>query len=288
MVDDDGSRVVVVSVDVESDPAMFVAGHSGIEEGLPRLAELFSAHDIPADYFFTLDAAQRVPDFLREQARGGGWFGSHGVQHVPAHYNQQPISWQERTLDDATEGLTALAGARPRMFRAPNFSVSAAILRCADDLGYEVDSSVLPGRVKRRYRVLPIVDHRRAPRNPYHPDKSDPCKPGSLRLWEVPVTENPVAPGAPIGLGFVNNERPEVVLRAIRDSSGLVITILCHPWEAIDLGKRYPGLPQWLTSACTPDLSSFGAVLQSLRLEYEIKRLQDVVPRLGGAEGDFG
>src|SRR5207247_10938480 len=140
VVDDDGSRVVVVSVDVESDPAMFVAGHSGIEEGLPRLAELFSAHDIPADYFFTLDAAQRVPDFLREQATDGGWFGSHGVKHSPAHYSQQPIFCQERTLDDTTEGLTALAGARPRLFRAPNFSVRAAMLGSADDLGYAVDS----------------------------------------------------------------------------------------------------------------------------------------------------
>src|SRR2546425_10481485 len=88
---DDGSRVVVVSVDVESDPAMFVAGHSGIEEGLPRLAELFSAHDIPADYFFTLDAAQRGPDFLREQATDGGRFGSDCVKHSPAHYRLQPI-----------------------------------------------------------------------------------------------------------------------------------------------------------------------------------------------------
>ncbi len=283
MVDDDGSRFVVVSVDVESDPAMFVAGHSGIEEGLPRLADLFRANEIPADYFFTLDAAERVPDFLHEQATGGGWFGSHGVQHVPAYYSRQCSSWQDRTLDDATQGLTALAGARPRMFRAPNFSVSATILRCADDLGYEVDSSVLPGRLKRRYRVFPVVDHRRAPRNPYHPDERDPCKPGSLRLWEVPVTENPVAPGAPIGLGFVNNERPEVVLRAIRESSGLVVTILCHPWEAIDLGKRYPDLPPWLTSTCTSDLRSFGAVLQSLRSEYEITRLQDVVPRFRAA-----
>jgi len=78
------------------------------------------------------------------------------------------------------------------------------------------------------------------------------------------------------------------VLRAIRDSSGLVITILCHPWEAIDLGKRYPGLPPWLTSTCSPDLRSFGAVLQSLRSEYEIVRLQDVVPRLGRTGGALG
>ncbi len=285
MVDDEPSRVVVVSVDVESDAAMFVAGHSGLDEGLPRLVDLFRSFDIPADYFFTLDAAQHIPDFLHEQAAGGRWFGSHGVRHVPAFYGRQPVSWQERTMDDATEGLTALASARPRMFRAPNFSVSPAILRSAEDLGYEVDSSVLPGRVKRLYRIFPVVDHRGAPREPYHPNERDPRRRGSLRLWEIPVTENPAAPGGPIGLGFVNAEGPETALRAVRDSSGRVITILCHPWEAVDLGKRHPNAPSWLAATCKEDLRSFGTLLQTLRSEYEFQPLQDVVHGLGGTGG---
>lgn len=287
MVDDGGSRVVVVSVDVESDAAMFVAGRSGLEEGLPRLADLFRRHDIPADYFFTLDAAQCVPEFLREQAAGGRWFGSHGVHHAPAFYGRQPISWQERTMDDATAGLTALAGTRPQMFRAPNFSVSPVILRSADDLGYEVDSSVLPGRVKRRHRVFPAVDHRGAPREPYHPNPRDPCRPGALRLWEIPVTENPAAPGGPIGLGYVNAEGPEAALRAVRDSSGRVVTILCHPWEAVDLGARHPNLPSWLAATCKADLRSFDAFLRSLRSEHEFEPLRDVVLRLGSGQGSF-
>jgi peptidoglycan/xylan/chitin deacetylase (PgdA/CDA1 family) len=288
VVDDDRSRVVVVSVDVEPDPAMFVSGHSGLDEGLPRLADLFRRQDIPADYFFTLDAAQRIPDFLREQATGGRWFGSHGIHHAPAFYGRQPISWQERMMDDATEGLAGLAGARPRMFRAPNFSVSGAILQAAVDLGYRVDSSVLPGRVKRRYRVFPVVDHRGAPRDPYPPDERHPPRPGNLRIWEVPVTENPCAPGGPIGLGFVNAERAETALRAVRESSGWVITILCHPWEAVDLGKRHPNLPPWLATTCREDLRSFETFLQSLRSEYEFQPLRTVVDGLGAQGSGLG
>src|SRR5205823_9649367 len=150
--------------------------------------------DIPAEYFFTLDAAQLVPDFLREQAANGGWFGSHGVRHRPAHYAREPVSWQERMIDDSTAGLTGLAGTRPRLFRAPNFSVSPRILLALDKLGYEADSSVLPGRVKGRLPFR-IMDYRGAPHEPYHPDPRDVRKDGSLNLWEVPVTENPRAPG---------------------------------------------------------------------------------------------
>ena len=280
MVDDGSQRVVVVSVDVEPDVAMFVEGHVGLEEGLPRLADLFRRLDIPADYFFTLDAAQLVPDFLREQAAHGGWFGSHGVRHAPAHYAREPVSWQERAIDDSTAGLTGLAGTRPRLFRAPNFSVSPVILRALDGLGYEADSSVLPGRVK-RHALFRIVDYRGAPREAYHPNTLDVCKAGAIRLWEVPVTENPRSPGGPIGLGFVHSEGAEPALRAVRESVGTILTILCHTWEAIDLRRLHPNLPAWLTATCRANLQPFGAFLESLRSEYEFRSLRDIVRDLG-------
>ncbi len=280
MVDSSFHRVVVVSVDVEPDAAMFVEGHVGLEEGLPRLADLFRRLDIPADYFFTLDAAQIVPDFLREQAANGGWFGSHGVRHVPAHYAREPVSWQERMIDDSTAGLTGLAGTKPQLFRAPNFSVSSAILRALERLGYAADSSVLPGRVKRQ-PLFRIVDHRAAPREPYHPDARDFCKAGSLTLWEIPVTENPRAPGSPIGLGFVHAEGVEKALSAARESDGAIVSILCHTWEAIDLGVLHSDLPAWLTATCRANLQPFEAFLESLRSEYDFQSLRDVIRDLG-------
>ncbi|HYT00835.1 MAG TPA: polysaccharide deacetylase family protein [Thermoplasmata archaeon] len=276
MVDSSPHRVVVLSVDVEPDVAMFAEGHVGLEEGLPRLADLFRRRDIPADYFFTLDAAQMVPDFLREQAANGRWFGSHGVRHTPAHYALEPVSWQERAIDDSTAGLTGLAGTKPQLFRSPNFSVSPAMLRALDRLGYRADSSVLPGRVKRR-RLFRIVDHQAAPREPYHPHAHDFRRAGSLNLWEVPVTENPRAPGGPIGLGFVHAEGPETALYAARESVGTILTILCHTWEAIDLGRLHPDLPAWLTATCRANLQPFEAFLESLQSEYEFRSLRDII-----------
>ena len=284
MDDERRPRIVVVSVDVEPDVAMFVGGKAGLEEGLPRLADLFRRLDIEPDYFFTLDAARQVPDFLREQSLDGRWFGSHGVRHLPTHYSLESPTWQERMIDDATAGLTGLAGAKPRLFRAPNFSVSPVMLRALDTLGYEADSSVLPGRLKRGH-FFRVVGHRGAPREPYHPSARDVRKAGSLRLWEVPVTENPHSPGGPIGLGFVHALGTERALHAVRDSAGSVITILCHTWEAIDLARLYSGLPAWLTTTCSGNLEPFRKFLESLQSEYDFGSLREVVGNLGTGGG---
>src|SRR5439155_2520340 len=131
-------------------------------------------------------------------------------------------------------------------FRAPNFSISPAIVQTLESLGYRADSSVLPGRKKKLYHVLPLLDHRGAPRVPYHPDGGDPRREGELRLWEIPVTENPLATGGPIGLGFINALGPGEALKAVALTSAPLVTILCHTWEAIDLGQCYEGLPGWL------------------------------------------
>ena len=285
MTSDGSPRTVLVSVDVEPDVAMFVKGKKGLAEGLLRLRDVFDACDVPADYFFTCDAAVAVPDFVREIVAGGHWLGCHGLDHATDYYSRRPEAWQRRAIQEATAGLAGIAGRPPRLFRAPNFSVSPIILQTLDRLHYAADSSVLPGRRKKRYRVLPLLDHRAAPTEPYHPSPTDPCAPGDLGLLEVPVTQNPLAPGGPIGLGFVNACGPQEGLRAIQESEGRVITILCHTWEAIDLGREYPGLPVWLSETCRSDLRGFAEFLKAIRQEYRLGRLQDVVHRARGTAG---
>lgn len=273
--------LIVLSVDVEPDAAMFVRGTTGLTEGLPRLTELFDRLDVPADFFFTLDAARQVPDFVRELASTGQWLGCHGRDHETAYYSRKSATWQARALQEATAGIRSLSAQDPRLFRAPNFSISGSLLAELDRLGYAADSSVLPGRRKKRYRLLPVVDHRLAPREPYHPDSRNPCAHGTLRLWEMPVTENPFAPGGPIGLGFVNMAGEDRAYKAVEDARGRLITILCHPWEAIDLGRHYAGLPDWLSRACRSNLAGFEHFLHALRKAYTFVRIQDV---LGGEE----
>jgi len=270
-------RTVVVSVDVEPDVALFVDGKLGLKDGLDALVNLFRRLDIPVDYFFTLDAARIVPDFAREQARESGWVGCHGLLHRPPYYSRRSNRWQKQTVTEATRGIKEIAGRNPEMFRAPNFSVSPAILQVLESLGYQADSSILPGRYKKIYHMLEATDHRTAPRAPYHPSSSDPCAEGRMKIWEFPVTENPTSPGAPIGLGFVNFSTVAVALQAISASVGPVVTVLCHPWEAIDLRTAYAGLPEWLASSCRSDLRPFEAFLRGVAKDYDFARLRDFI-----------
>lgn len=256
---------------------MFVQGTAGLTEGLPRLADTFRRLEIPADYYFTLDAARLVPDAVRGLAAGGQWIGSHGYDHATPYYSRMPESWQVNAVRQATEGLEAIAGQRPKIFRTPNFSIGSATLRELDQQRYSADSSVLPGRRKKRLRLLTVVDHRGAPRQPYHPSADNPLVRGGLRLWEVPITENPLAPGGPIGLGFVNAMGADRTCKAIQMSKGPITTLLCHTWEATDLHRLYPNVPDWVAKLGKSNLESLERVLRYLQERYEFKRLQDIL-----------
>ena len=71
-----------------------------------------------------------------------------------------------------------------------------------------------------------------------------------------------------------------MALRAAHESAGTILMILCHTWEAIDLGRMHPDLPLWLTATCRADLTPLEAFLESLRSEYEFWSLREVVRNL--------
>lgn len=99
-----------------------------------------------------------------------------------------------RKLEVLTEAIRAPFG-QPVSYRAGRYGFKGAHVRVLEDLGYRVDTSVTPFEDWRATRGLPInerglggIDYRRAPLDPYHPDYGDVTRPGTARLWEVPVT----------------------------------------------------------------------------------------------------
>ncbi|MEK6852200.1 MAG: polysaccharide deacetylase family protein, partial [Candidatus Thermoplasmatota archaeon] len=121
----------------------------GIEDGLPKLLSLFEKHGVRANFFATSDLCSRHPDALREIVRRGHVLGCHGESHDVAYLSSRSYRWQVASIRRATESLEACTGVRPRGFRAPNFSANGATIRALERLGYDYDSSVLPGRVVR-------------------------------------------------------------------------------------------------------------------------------------------
>jgi hypothetical protein len=239
-----------VSVDVEEDlPGILPYGVRGIEEGLPALLDILDDLHLRADFFFLASVAREYPDLVREVASKGHAVGNHGLDH--GLLCQKPIEVQRKDIRVSTRALTDLAGVRPVMFRAPNFSVDDFTLAILEDEGYLIDSSVLPGRLLRRvFRNL--YDHRRAPSRPYHPRLRTSDTRG--RLLEIPVTANPLRPGAPLGQGALNVNGPTKLLEIVRSLSVGVFVFLIHPWELVDLALWYPSLPSGYSDACSRDL----------------------------------
>jgi glycosyltransferase involved in cell wall biosynthesis len=259
-------RRVVVTVDLEKDYHTEGESWRGVDEGLPRMLEVFARHGVRAHVFATADLTRHHAEALRRLVREGHLLGCHAESHDVAYLSSKPPAWQARTLARATEALEACTGRRPDGFRAPNFSANGATLRALARLRYRYDSSVLPGRVVRLKRAIPILDHLVAPRDPYVPSEMDPALPGRSRLVEFPVTENPLAPGGPIGLGFLHAYGVEKALEAVSRSAGDPCVFLIHPWELVEPPRGRA--PPWMKAGCRPDPAPLDAFLSRVGAEH--------------------
>ena len=269
---------VVVTVDLEVDYHAPGGSVRGLEEGLPKLLELFGRHGIRATVFATADLCVRHSSVIREVVSRGHELGCHGQSHDVEYMSGRSLDWQRETIRGATDALEKAAGVRPKGFRAPNFSADGDTIRVLEELGYRYDSSVLPGRVVRGMRVVRRLDFRVAPRDPYRPSREDPALPGDARIWELPVAENPRSPGGPIGLGYVNAFGVEATLDAVAGSAADPCIFLIHPWELVD---PPPGkVPRWMHTACTSDPTKLDEFLGRLRREHDLTDLGAVIARL--------
>ena len=189
-----------LSVDVEEDlPGLLPYGTKGIEQGLPALFDVLTDSRIHGDFFFSTPIVKEYPDTVRDAIRLGHGIGNHGMDH--GLLCSKPLDQQRKEIQSSSRILMDVSGSTPLMFRAPNFSVDSSTLRLLDDEGYLLDSSILPGRFHRRF-LRTTYDHRNASTRPFRVP-ANPNKHGAKGLLEVPVTPNPLRPGAPLGLSII-------------------------------------------------------------------------------------
>jgi peptidoglycan/xylan/chitin deacetylase (PgdA/CDA1 family) len=271
---------VWISVDVEPDISEYLSGSTlGLSEALPRLLDLFDALSIPVDFFVLGKVADHDPHLVKEISSRGYEVGSHGDSH--SLLCTGPLRSQRLRIRQSVRAVTSATKSPVRFFRAPNFSADGNTVRVLEELGIPFDSSVLPGRVLRRWRILNAYDHRRAPKSAYVPSKTDIDRPGSSKVLEIPVTENPLQPGTPIGLGFLNAHSGKETLRALTAAAGEYVAFLIHPWEAVDLAAARPYLPEWISRACTSDLEPLRAFLTELDGRGSFVTIDSIASDLG-------
>ena len=274
-----------VSVDVEQDISLYLRdSFQGVEEGIPRLLDLFAAERVRADFFIQGSLLPDHADVLAEIPRKGHGVGVHGFRHHRLFL--RPGFAQGRLLARSTDLVAQATGARPRMFRAPGFSISEGTFDVLEHLGYDLDSSVMPGAVLRMLRRKIVVElSRGAPRVPYHPARGDFLAEGARDILEVPLTENPEFAGAPVGLGYLNTRGIEATIRALDAVPGPYCTFLLHSWEAVDLGAHHPGLPEYVRQECSADLGPLRTALGALADRWTLDTLTSLRGRTGPRRG---
>ena len=112
---------------------------------LSRLCALFAELQLPATFFaigreLELPGAARA---LRAAADAGHEIASHSHAHDYA-LSRQPASSIIEDLQKADSAIEAAVGRAPRGFRAPGYTLSAALLVAVRARGYLYDSSLLP------------------------------------------------------------------------------------------------------------------------------------------------
>ena len=220
------------------------------------------AKGTPFDLFISGEVVEFVLPGLYDQNTAIGCHGMHHDPGVRSYMNRMSTAAQLREIRDATVRIQETTGRRPIHFRAPNFSADERTISGLAGAGYRIDSSVLPGRMVRRWRVLPVLDHRGAPLVPYHPDEGRLTREGGSPILEVPVTPNEMLPGGPLGLGYLNAEGSDAAVRAAMKAHSRYTTLLAHSWEMVDWGPADPVAP-WVRTAGSASLAGFERFLDA-------------------------
>lgn len=172
---------------------------------LPRFLELCAQLSVPLTLFAIGEDLAHEPSAraLADAHRAGAEVGNHSCHHDYALTRRT----REQIHLEVAQGESAIeeaVGARPAGFRAPGYTLNAALYQVLQDRGYRYDSSVFPaapywaakaavmggmrlfGRTSRAVLDTPRV--LLAPRDPYRPDPSRPYSRGGGAVLELPVT----------------------------------------------------------------------------------------------------
>ncbi|HEX8539894.1 MAG TPA: polysaccharide deacetylase family protein [Cystobacter sp.] len=307
-------RLASISVDLDSLPhycrihglpeSLLDARARGLvyTTAVPRLRELLAQVGVPGTLFaIGEDVAgdARAAGVLREAHAAGLEVASHSFSHDYALTRRTPDSIRE-DLRRADEVLEAATGARPEGFRAPGYTLNAALYAAMVERGYRYGSSAFPATpyyaakaavmgalavLRRPSRA--VLDSPRvllAPRTPYWPDPARPYTRGAGAVLELPMT---VVPGVrfPFIGTFVTTLPLPAVEAAYRACQG--DTFFNLELHAVDVLDADDGIPPELVRQqrdlrvpAARKLERLRTLFQWLRADRDVVTLRDAAVQL--------
>ena len=230
---------VCVTVDMEPDCPPYLWTWRGMEEGAPRVLDLFAREGIKTTCFITGESARHSPDVVRRIVGEGHELASHGMTHRPfpgldRNEARTEIRDSARLLREFGDVVS---------FRAPNLMFPAEYLGLLEDEGFRLDSSQAKYKAKK-----------------FSPD-------GPTKLTRVPASVTSSVLRLP---PFIRN-------RWLRRLPGPVV-LFCHPWEYVDWRKTNLRLDCRFRTG-DPALEDMAAVIALFKsLGARFRRMRELIP----------
>jgi len=242
---------------------------SRLEQQIEEVLDLLERHSVTATFFILGCVADRTPAVVRRIVRAGHEVGCHSYAHQVI-YELTPAQFRDDTLR-AIEAIENAGGIRPRLYRAPSYSITGQSLWALNILaecGFELDSSIVPVEHDR----YGVPGFGRYPRS---------LATASGPLLEIPVATVEIAKGRviPVGGGAYLRLLPyrytAAGIRRVNERERRPVCIYFHPWE---IDSEQPHLTSGLISGMRTylGLSSMKKKLHRLLTEFQFSTMTTV------------
>lgn len=229
---------------------------------------------------------------LRRATEAGHEVGNHTFAHDYTLARQAPADIAS-DISRGADALEAATGTRPRGFRAPGYTFTAAMYAALVQQGYAYGSSVFPAapyylakaavlgaQALRGRTSASMLDTPRvlaAPLEPYRPDPAAPYQRGGGAVPELPITVEPVTRFPFIGT-FVTTLPAAAVFTMYRSiARGDFLNLELHGVDLLDqsdgTGAALPAVQRDLRVAAGTKIQRLAELLRRIRGDYEVVTL---------------
>lgn len=217
-------------------------GEYVLNQGMPRLLDLYGKYGVKATFFYTGHIARLYPEVVRMAHERGHEVGSHGLTHeVSKAFDVMPPEEQLSHLRQSKQILEDIIGEEVVSFRAPAARVGKAFPKVLQEAGFKVDSSVSSQRMDMMFSfgALKKLNWLVAPRRAYFAQPDNIFRKGDSGILEVPIS----AMGFPYIGTFMRiapslNRLTRRMLYLETLCNGRQFIFLTHPNEFIDEDKE--------------------------------------------------
>lgn len=166
-------------------------GEYVLNQGMPRLLDLYDKYGVKATFFYTGHIAQLYPDVVRMAHKRGHEVGSHGLTHeVSKAFDVLSPEEQLSHLRQSKQILEDIIGEEVVSFRAPAARVDKKFPLIMKEAGFKVDSSVSSQRLDMMFSfgALKKLNWLMAPRHAYFAQEENIFRKGESEVLEVPIS----------------------------------------------------------------------------------------------------